>query len=161
MLPNNLNNNGNNPCTAASVARGQLYFPYAADNSKFIECDMLGNPSTMSCPKQGLVWDQNILSCVYPINTANQGNQGNQGGQGATAGPSGPQPTPAIGKGQGGNPCTQKALSSGRLFFPHSDRTKYIQCDLWGQAFVNSCPAKLVWNAYLETCYSPVLQMSG
>jgi len=146
VTPNSPQVNANNPCTAQNVARGLLYFTFAGDNTKFYECDLQGNPSILSCPNL-LVWDQNILSCVYPVDL--KGTGGNT---------LNPRPTPQIPAGQNNNPCTQQALSSGRLFFPHPDSTKYIQCDLWGDAFVNSCPARLVWNAYLETCYSPYAQ---
>ena len=92
------------------------------------------------------MWDQTILSCVYPFNARAPGQ---------------PKPTPHLPAGNANNPCTSQAVSAGRLFFPDPDPTKYIQCDLWGDAFVNTCPSKLVWNAYLETCYSPFLQAAG
>lgn len=132
---------GNNPCTAAAVTRGQLYFALANDRTKFIECDLLGNPATLSCPSN-LVWDQAILSCVYPINAA--------GSQPGAVNPTSTLPTTLQ------NPCTAQAINSGRFFFPHPDPTKFIQCDMWGNSFEVSCPNSLIWNAYLETCYQPV-----
>ena len=90
-----------------------------------------------------LVWDQNILSCVYPLNATGQA-----------------KPTPQMTAGQPNNPCTAENVAAGRLFFPHRDQTKYVQCDLMGNAYTNSCPARLVWNAFLETCYSPMLPAS-
>lgn len=140
-----------NPCTPQSVLRGQLYFAYPGDNTKFIECDLQGNPSVLSCPTL-LVWNQSILSCLYAAGTINSN-------------PNTPTlnttPTPQITANQPSNPCTMAAIQARRLFFPYpSDATKYIQCDLWGQAFVNSCPPHLEWQAALETCYSPYLQMA-
>jgi hypothetical protein len=111
------------------------------------------------------VWDQSILSCVYAANTINPNsnplnplNPLQPGGQPAVVNPP-TTPSPSITAGQPSNPCTQTAIQAGLLFFPYpSDSTKYIQCDLWGQAFVNSCPSRLQWNAALQTCYSPFLQ---
>lgn len=137
-------NTGYNPCTPQSVAVGQLYFAYPGDNNKFIECDLQGNPSVLSCPNL-LVWDQSILSCIYASSTINSNTH--------------TTPTPQITANQPSNPCTASAIQAGRLFFPYSnDPNKYIQCDLWGQAFLNSCPSRLNWNAALETCYSPFVQ---
>jgi hypothetical protein len=39
-----------NPCSMQSIALGQLYFAYPGDNTKFIECDLQGNPSVLTCP---------------------------------------------------------------------------------------------------------------
>jgi len=129
-----------NPCNANALARGQIYFAVATNRSQFIECDLLANPNLLVCPS-GLYWDQGILSCVYPIQ-AGAGAGVINGNQGSTL------PPTLL------NPCTTQAISSGRLFFPHPDANKFIQCDLWGQTFVVSCPTNLVWNAIMETCNS-------
>merc|ERR1711963_1370644 len=60
-----------------------------------IECDLAGNPNMLQCPA-GLLWEQGLLSCVYPLNAggnvpANPVNQVNN---------------------QIANPCTAKAISS-------------------------------------------------
>ncbi|WAR24965.1 hypothetical protein MAR_010669 [Mya arenaria] len=44
----------------------------------------------------------------------------------------------------GANPCTAQAISAQALFFSHPDPTKFIQCDLQGNAFVQRCPSGLV-----------------
>ncbi|WAR24937.1 hypothetical protein MAR_010641 [Mya arenaria] len=46
------------------------------------------------------------------------------------------------------------AISAQALFFSHPDPTKFIQCDLQGNAFVQRCPSRLVWNQYFKTCVS-------
>ncbi|GFO43935.1 collagen alpha-1(xiv) chain [Plakobranchus ocellatus] len=54
------------------------------------------------------------------------------------------------------NPCTPIALQNGVLFHPvPNDRTKFIQCDLWGQAFLMDCPNGFVWNATYKVCVNP------
>merc|ERR1711874_122286 len=128
-----------NPCSAAAISRGQVYFA-VSDKTKFIECDLAGNPNILACPT-GLYWEQGLLSCVYPLNA---------GG----AAPVNPQNALT---GTTSNPCTAQAINSGRFFFPSPDPSKFIQCDLWGQVFEVSCPAGLLWNAYQETCYKPTV----
>jgi len=125
-----------NPCNPQAIARGQFYFEVVGDRSKFIECDLAGNPNVLSCPT-GLLWQEGLLSCVYPL-------------QSGGAGPA--QPVNNL-TGQITNPCTQQAIASDHFFFPHPNPTKFIQCDLWGQVFVVDCPPGLLWNAYQETCY--------
>lgn len=135
-------NNGN-PCVQSAITRGLIYFPVSGDKTKFIECDLAGNPNALSCPT-GLLWDQGMLSCVYPINAGT--NTGNPGSGGVTN-PLGSIP----------NPCTAAALNSGRFFFPHpNSASKFIQCNQYGQGFPVDCPSGLIWNAYLETCYRPL-----
>ncbi|XP_076469597.1 uncharacterized protein LOC143299942 [Babylonia areolata] len=139
----------NNPCTPSNVALGKLYFSFPGDKTKFYECDLKGNAQVVSCPPS-LQWSQNVMSCVYPLT------QQTTGTPGGTASQQTPKPTPQLPSGHPSNPCTAKAVAAGRFFFPHPDPNKYIQCDMWGDAFTNSCPTKLVWNAYLQTCYSPL-----
>jgi len=134
-----INFNNGNPCTQLAITRGLIYFPVVGDKTMFIECDLAGNPSRLSCAT-GLMWDQGMLSCVYPIN----------------AGSNNVLPTISTGSGMV-NPCTAAALSSGHYFFPHpAAGDKFLQCNQYGQVFEVSCPAGLTWNAYLETCYRPL-----
>ena len=55
-----------NPCSNANIAQGLIYFAYPMDNTKFIECDLLGKAMVLQC-NAGLVWNQQRLSCVYDI----------------------------------------------------------------------------------------------
>lgn len=51
------------------------------------------------------------------------------------------------------NPCTTQALASNEYFFAYSkDRTKFIHCDVWLNAWVTSCPPSLVWNQQSHAC---------
>lgn len=130
-----------NPCTPVAMAAGQLYFGIVGDNTKFIECDLAGNPTVLNCPTS-LLWDQGMQSCIFPINA-------NTGGT--------PPVNPTSGLPNGlANPCTPNALQNGVLFHPvPNDRTKFIQCDLWGQAFLMDCPTGFVWNATYKVCVNP------
>ncbi|KAL4225899.1 hypothetical protein ACF0H5_013887 [Mactra antiquata] len=156
---------GDNPCTPQALAAGNIYFAVSGDDTKFIECDMLGHANILPCP-DGLVWDESRLSCVYSF-TVGGGSTGT--GTGTTTGTgtgtgtgtstgTGTGTTTGTGTGTGTgdlkNPCTRENIAANKLFFPHPDPTKFIQCDLWGDVYVVSCPAGLVWNQYSETCAS-------
>lgn len=136
---------GANPCTV----KGQEYYPVAGDRNKFVKCDLVGNPSIMNCPTD-LVWEQKVITCVYPYEAflldSSQGHSGE--------GSSGIITDPNI-NGAGDSPCTQNAISAGRFYFPHPQPEKFIQCDFWGKAYVMSCPKGYLWNAKLVTCYDP------
>lgn len=48
------------------------YFFISGDDTKFIECDMLGHANVLPCP-DGLVWDESRLSCVYKFTVPGSG----------------------------------------------------------------------------------------
>ncbi|XP_052057750.1 uncharacterized protein LOC127698375 [Mytilus californianus] len=131
-----------NPCTAANINNGKIYFSVATDSHQFIECDLNGNANVLTCPSQ-LLWDENRLSCVYQF----------QSGVLVTT------PNPNGGLGGVANPC--RGSSTSRQFFSHPDATKFIQCDIAGNAFVLTCPSGLVWNQFSTTCVSPFTMVAG
>ncbi|XP_046559887.1 uncharacterized protein LOC124268910 [Haliotis rubra] len=52
------------------------------------------------------------------------------------------------------NRCTQKNIANGKFYFPYPPNpSKYIQCDASGNSWIRDCPADLVWNSALNTCY--------
>ena len=140
-----------NPCSNANVAMGLIYFAYPNDNTKFIECDLLGKAMVLQC-QAGLVWNQQRLSCVYDIVP---------GGVQTTL------PPVTTGTATGTNTgtvnpatlCKVNANSLDELFHPHPDPHKFYQCDLWGDVFVNNCPTNLTWNDVAKTCSSAYLQI--
>nr|XP_022296763.1 uncharacterized protein LOC111106396 [Crassostrea virginica] len=142
-----------NPCSSTNLQQGNIYFAYAFDKYRFIECDLLGNANILSCPS-GLVWEQSRLSCVYDIGTDNV--VPNPGGTGTGTG---------SGTGTGGavdinTVCakTGSSLTTDDLFHPYpGDKSKFIQCDLWGQASVVDCPTNLNWNDVAKTCAAPYI----
>ncbi|KAK3731582.1 hypothetical protein RRG08_007661 [Elysia crispata] len=125
-----------NPCTAQAVSTGQVFFAFPGDNTKFYQCTGVGQVQTLQCPSN-LIWDQARRSCVLA------------------------QGTTGIGTGSGqtstslSNPCTTQQASVLNQFFPHPDVTKFIQCDLLGNANVMFCPAGLQWDQSKLTCEYP------
>lgn len=139
-------------CTKANYAAGLIYFAIPNINTKFIECGPNGGATILSCPSM-LIWNQARRACEYAT----------------TAGVVVVTPPPTVktvtvtlpgtgtgtGTGMGTNPCLSSQAAAGKLYFPHPDIHKFIQCDNNGDAFVGSCPGGLIWNTVLETCHSP------
>lgn len=51
------------------------------------------------------------------------------------------------------NPCSAENINLGRMHHPYpADRTKFIQCNEWGNSFVRQCAAREVWSQYYDTC---------
>jgi hypothetical protein len=57
--------------------------------------------------------------------------------------------------------CAQRGTTittTDDLFHPYpGDKTKFIQCDLWGEANVVDCPKNLNWNNVTKTCAAPYI----
>ncbi|XP_052780489.1 uncharacterized protein LOC128217390 [Mya arenaria] len=125
-------------CTAQNLQMGRLCFNVYTSDKQFIQCAAAGNGRVITCPDQ-LIWDQNRQSCVFAFQegVVISGNL-----------------VALTGLLNGANPCTPEAINAQSLFFSHPDPTKFIQCDLQGNAFVQRCPSSLVWNQYFKTCVS-------
>ena len=55
--------------------------------------------------------------------------------------------------GLGQNPCTVTNIGKGNLYFiVATDKTKFIECDLNGNANVLTCPSQLVWDQTRLSC---------
>ncbi|KAL4226977.1 hypothetical protein ACF0H5_014953 [Mactra antiquata] len=133
-----------NPCTANNILVGRLFFSIPSYRASFIQCDANGYASVLTCPNN-TVWDQNIQSCVLVIKNGIIAGGVNLLGTGVGS---------LTGFLATSNPCTPIARQYNQLYFSHPDPTKFIQCDLHGNAFVQNCPAGLVWNQYSKTCAS-------
>ncbi|XP_041372526.1 uncharacterized protein LOC121385804 [Gigantopelta aegis] len=122
-----------NPCTPEAVANDDLVHPHPTDVTKFIFCDVSGKMYITQCPV-GEVYNASTGSC-------------NHGTVEVTNGVSlGSDVT---------NPCTSANLALGNLYFPHpAYHTQFIQCDLFGKAWVMKCPPGQSWHQDLLTCSS-------
>lgn len=116
-----------NPCTREAILANNLFFTYPRDSKKFIHCDVWGHAWILNCPS-GQIWNQAAHTCTPdPLN---------QGGSTTS----------------GGNPCTKEALQNGQFFFPLPDRTKFIHCDISGNAYVQSCIPNNVFDPVSSVC---------
>lgn len=120
-----------NPCNVESMGGGHTIFPYPYDPSKFIKCDFAGNPYVTLCPNRQ-TFNVATLTCGFTTST----------------GPGGhilPANYP--------NPCTPEHIAAQYFFFEYTpDRSKYIHCDLWGNAFLEQCPVQQVWSQANTVC---------
>ncbi|XP_013387465.1 neurogenic locus notch homolog protein 2-like [Lingula anatina] len=141
-----------NPCAIkANIDAGRLYHPYPGDKAKYIQCDKVGNMFIKDCAP-GSWWNQqnetcgdhakpgpkpfNIKTTTLPPTTT------------TTTTPKPPK-----------NPCTQTNIANGALYHPYpGDKTKYIQCDLWGSMYVKQCGAGTWWNQKNETCVDAIAE---
>merc|ERR1712154_439120 len=125
-----------NPCTAAAINAGTIYFTYPGDNTKFYQCTGIGQLNVAQCPAN-LIWSQARVSCTLPAGTS----------------VSVPVTQTPVQPGLN-NPCTPQQIAAKNLYFAHPDPTKFIQCDLMGNAYEMVCPTNLIWNQYYEVCDS-------
>jgi hypothetical protein len=54
-----------NPCSLENLLKGNFFFTYPPDVTKFIHCDVWGKPWVMTCQMEE-EWDQNELTCIVP-----------------------------------------------------------------------------------------------
>ncbi|XP_025113984.1 uncharacterized protein LOC112576009 [Pomacea canaliculata] len=135
-----------NPCTAEQISRGNFFFPYPGDDSKYIQCTEWPNFAVVKDCAPYHKWEQRVLNCIYNMTVVDPTHD-----QYLTS------PSPLDFN------CTY-GLQTGDLFYhPYpNDHTKYIQCDQFGNAFVKSCQSGRIWNQYLLTCIpSGVFSGSG
>nr|KAG5712505.1 hypothetical protein BaRGS_011479 [Batillaria attramentaria] len=134
-----------NPCTVESLEAGLMRFPYPYDDTRFIQCDMTGNMYVTSCP-DGRPFNTDTLECGFL--SPGVGGAGNSAGD--------VQPFPSD------NPCTAQALANHQFYFTYdADKTKYIQCDEWGKAWIKPCAPTTVWSQADYTCITPAQPSSS
>ncbi|XP_067667789.1 uncharacterized protein [Haliotis asinina] len=132
-----------NPCTRENIANGNLYHPYPPDPSKFVQCDVFGAATIISCPL-GLVWNDAFKTCTHKTGSAQQPTLGPKDE------PSGHTTSvPLSATATDANPCNSN--NNGHVF-PHSLRSKYITCTNNGVAVVQSCAPPLVYDDTIKTC---------
>merc|ERR1711936_1059753 len=157
-----------NPCTRG----GRTYFPVPGDNQKFVQCDILGGAYVVQCPT-GQLYNPALNACQTPqvatpapqplhcrshqlrhhlLHLPRGHHQVLPVYRSRTA-ERGPVPQQPVQAGLN-NPCTPQQIAANNLYFAHPDPTKFIQCDLMGNAYEMVCPTNLIWNQYYEVCDS-------
>jgi len=115
-----------NPC---STGQGRTYYSVPGDNTKFVQCDILGGAYVVQCPT-GQFYNPTRNSCQLPQAQV-------------TAAPQ-------------TNPCTIGATSAGAIYFTFpGDQTKFYQCTGLGQLQVAQCPTNLIWSQSRVSCVLP------
>ncbi|XP_062579673.1 uncharacterized protein LOC134241654 [Saccostrea cucullata] len=121
-----------NPCTTEAIQNNELYHAHPYDYTKFIKCDYQHKMYITQCP-QGERYSQGSHSC---------------GSSTATITGDKTPLDPDV-----KNPCTAQTLANQEMFFPYGkDNSKFIHCDVWGNAWVMNCPQNLVWNQNNHAC---------
>ncbi|XP_046567540.1 serine-rich adhesin for platelets-like [Haliotis rubra] len=118
-----------NPCT--NETKGRL-FPYPNDDAKYIDCSIMPNVGYVMTCQNGKTWDQSILTCTYKYVIVDQNQM-------------------TVDKNVH-NPCRMNLHKQDLFYFPHPDKTKFIQCDQYGDAFVKACPKGEVWRQAVLQC---------
>ncbi|XP_076436105.1 uncharacterized protein LOC143275716 [Babylonia areolata] len=130
-----------NPCKAPG--RKSSRFPYAEDHSMFIQCDLLNNMYLTHCPPDAQYYSAECEMCVGGPNSPSL-----TGCKGTTV-----QPTSGPYCGLDHNPCTKENILLEHFYFacPYNE-SYFIQCNIWGHAFVKRCPPHEVWRQKSLTC---------
>lgn len=120
-----------NPCTKDNLEKGVLKFPHPTDVTKYLMCDLSGKLYIVQCPQYESYY-QSCQQCVGDTSSSCIVGQKNS---------------------TDSSPCTLANLQAGRFFFIYqADNTKFIHCDVWGKAWLMSCPGGEVWDQNILTC---------
>ncbi|KAK7491684.1 hypothetical protein BaRGS_00017137, partial [Batillaria attramentaria] len=102
----------------------------ARDRTQYYHCDGFGGSKLEKCPPRK-VWYQIIQQCVWPSVIVDKNSN---------------RMDPGL-----PNPCTR-----GRGFFPAPiDRSSYIQCNQYHEAYLQKCPPGQVWKQIFHACDRP------
>ena len=129
------NRNVSNPCKdgGGRVPGADIAFSHPSDSTLYLKCDLLGRVYIVNCPQNQTFSD----ACKRCFNTNDM----------CIPASKIPPTSTAV------SPCTVNNLKAGKFFFAYSkDNTKYIHCDVYGKAWVTSCPTGEVWIQSKATC---------
>ncbi|XP_076455177.1 uncharacterized protein LOC143289866 [Babylonia areolata] len=148
-----------NPCTEDNINNGKLRHSYPYDPTKFLMCDNLGHYYITLCPG-GAIFNAQTGDCGFTSPDPTQGsNTGNPGdGQNENSHVPLDQCNCTVSSGSGsGSVCSQQALAQNQYYHAYlPDPTKFIQCDVWGGAFLMPCAPGTVWSQTALVCvHSP------
>ncbi|XP_064616192.1 uncharacterized protein LOC135480311 [Liolophura sinensis] len=118
-----------NPCTRENLLNGQMKFPHPDHPDRFLMCDFVGKVYIVLCPNDHVYNNVTEMCEIGP---------GTPGSLNFTRVPLDPNLA---------NPCTVEAILAGQMVFADvSDKTKFITCDVWGDAWISDCPDGLIWG---------------
>ncbi|XP_052677094.1 uncharacterized protein LOC128158344 [Crassostrea angulata] len=124
-----------NPCST-SKTNTQVFFPHPNDNTKFIQCNAVGEMYIIQCP-HGKLYNKATVSCVSQNYIPGGQGSGQIGGSVSLT----------------SNPCTPENLAKGIIYFAVTgEKNKFIECDLNGNANVLTCPSLLAWDESRLSC---------
>ncbi|XP_067667602.1 uncharacterized protein [Haliotis asinina] len=129
-----------NPCPQENIHGHALSFTHPFDKTRFIQCDLSGKMYITQCPP-GEAYDVISHGCGSAIAATEL-------------------PGRHILSGNISNPCTAHDIRTGLLYFTHPKPDRFIQCDTWGNPWVQLCPSSFVWDQTQLTCVSPELLSS-
>nr|KAG5700433.1 hypothetical protein BaRGS_010346 [Batillaria attramentaria] len=133
LCKDNQNQVVDNPCTPDNLANSLLIHPHPYDVNLFIKCDLLGRMYITLCPNNE-IFNKVTLACGFEVNTG-------------TGGETVPLPDTYP------NPCSPDVIKAGQYYFAYSlDKHRYIQCDVWGGAWLKTCYTHHIWNDAAKTC---------
>jgi len=116
-----------NPCQSS---QGKVYYAIPGDNTKFVQCDVLGRAYVVQCPA-GLVYNLATTSCQSPMPVTQ---------------------APVVVS----SPCTAQAVMAGQIYFPvPGDNTKFYECTGVNQVQQLQCPTGLKWDTVRVACVYP------
>lgn len=123
-----------NPCTEKHIAAGLFLWPYPSDERKFIKCGIFAFSGTVFDCGEHKYFSQTVQTCLYKDVVASQ------------YGPDGVTYDGAA------NPCIKNYQDDVQYHPYPGDRTKFIQCDAFGDAFVRTCRPNEVWEQKIFNC---------
>ena len=137
---------------------GIRFHPYPPDHHYYIDCGVDQVPTLMKC-QLDLVWNPQANTCDYPHQTAQPHvtfiTQHVTQPPRVTY-PSGhatPDPYTGLLTQNHAPPCTVENIQTSQLYWPYApNRHQYIQCDLWGDAWLKSCQSGFWYDSISHTC---------
>lgn len=123
-----------NPCTPDKLRNKELIFPYPHDNTKYLKCDLKGRVYVITCPP-GLHYHPIRQNCgddhvTHPKRTMSPKHS---------------------------SLCTYDNIKQNIRFFPYPSSTLFfIECDVWGRAWIIPCPSKTAWLPSASRCVSNI-----
>lgn len=106
-----------------------MKFPHSDHPDRYLMCDFAGKVYIVQCP-EGHIYNEGTETCEIGLSTPGDVNS-----------------TRVPLDASQSNPCTVDAILAGRTVLADvNDKTKFITCDVWGDAWISDCPDGLIWD---------------